>query len=178
MAADIDIYRLTGTAATPTYTSIIGASTRMSTSDSATPAATNPLPIPSSGSNYTYWVTTQLYAACAPDNSINNVKWYTDSSNTFGTGLNALVTAASSYVQATGTSGSSGVLLGTGCHLGACAASDFFLYTSSCKLPVAGSIGSTTGSFADRVVYQVRADTTASPGNSGEETLTWEYDET
>ena len=178
MAADIDIYRLTGTAGTPTYTDITSASTRMSTSDSATPGTSNPVPIPTSGSNYTYWVTTQLYAACAPDNAVNNIKWYTDGTNTFGTGTNGLITPASAYVQATGTAGSSGVLLGTGCHLGASTASDLFLYTSSCKLSVAGSIGATTGSFGDRVVYQVRVDTTASPGNSGEETFTWEYDET
>jgi len=53
-----------------------------------------------------------------------------------------------------------------------------FLYTNACKLSVAGSIAATTGSFGDRIVFQVRVDTTAGAGNSGEETLTFEFDET
>jgi hypothetical protein len=177
MAADIDIYRLTGT--TPTFTDITTACTRASTSDSPTPGTANPIPVPTAGSNYSYWVSTQLYSACAPDNAINNIKWYTDGSNTFGTGTNAIVSTASSYVQATGAAGSSGSILDTTNHTGLIGAtSDMFLYASGCKLSVAGSIAATTGSFGNRVVFQIRVDTTGSAGNSGEETLTWEFDET
>jgi len=177
MVADVNIMRIT--AAGCTLTDITSACTRVSTSDSPTPGAGNPIPVPTSGSNYSYWLSTILYAACAPDNSITNITWYTDGSNTFGTGTQGTVITASEYVPATGTSGSSGIILSTACHLGLNGApSDLFLYASGCQLAVAGSIATATGSFPDdHVVLQVSIDTTASPGNSGEETVTWQFDE-
>lgn len=178
MAATVQIRRLTGAGAASS-TDITSACTRASTSDSSTPGTSTPIPVPTSGSNYSYWVTTQLFAASAADNSLTNVKWYTDGSNSFGTGVTCNVSTASTYVQATGTSGSSGAHLTVANYstLATDGASNAFTYTSSCKLAVAGSIAATTGSFADRVVFQLSVDTTASAGNSGEETFTWEYDE-
>lgn len=186
MAATIVIMRLTGAndlvgGDNPLYTSITSASTRMSTSDAAAPGTANPIPIPTSGSNYSYWVCTQLYSACAPDNSITNIKWYTDGTNSFGTGTNLLVSTASGYVVAAGTAGSSGLILSVANYatLATGGASNAFQYTSNAasKLAVAGSIGAATGSIGDRVIYQLRVDDTGVAGNSAEETLSWNYDE-
>jgi len=177
MVADINIMRIT--AAGCTLTDITSACTRVSTSDSPTPGAANPIPVPSSGSNYSYWLSTILYAACAPDNGINNITHFSDGGNGFGTGVSAFVTTASEYEVATGTSGSSGIILAAACHAGMnTAPSPMFDFSSGCKMPVVGTLGAVTGSFADHVVSQISLDTTASPGNSGEETMTWEFDET
>lgn len=184
MAATIRIMRLTGAntlfGGSPLYTNITSASTRMSSSDAAAPGTTNPIPVPTSGCNHSFWVTTQLYSACAPDNSITNIKWYTDGTNTFGTGTECLVATASSYVVATGGTGSSGSLLNTTNHAGLIgAASNAFIYTSNSasKLTVAGSIAAATGSFGDRVIFQLNVGTTASAGNTGEESWTFGFDE-
>jgi len=185
MAATIRIMRLTGAntlvgGATPLYTNITTASTRMSTSDAAVPGTANPIPVPTSGCNHSMWVTTQLYSACAPDNSITNIKWYTDGTNSFGTGTECLVATASSYVVATGGAGSSGSLLNTTNHAGLIgAASNAFTYTSNSasKLSVAASIAAATGSFGDRVIFQLNVGTTGVAGTSGEETFTFAFDE-
>ena len=177
MVADINIMRITTSSCT--LTDITSACTRVSTSDSPIPGAANPIPIPSSGSNYSFFVSTILYAACAPDNEISNIKHYSDGGNGFGTGVSAFVTTASEYEVATGTAGSSGIILSNACHAGMnTAPSPMFDFSSGCKMPVVGTLGATTGSFADHVVFQISVDTTGSPGNSGEETMTWEFDET
>ena len=179
MAATVLIRRLTG--ATPTATDITSGTTRASTSDSPTPTTTNPIPVPGAGaSNYSFWVTTQLAATVAPTNSCSNVRWYSDGTNTFGTGVNAIVGVASAYVVANGTTGSSGSLLNITNHTGLITGgtSPFTTYTSGGKLTIAGSIAATTGSFGNRLVYQLSVESTAGAGNTGEETFSWQFDET
>lgn len=176
MPATVQIRSLTGQNASITSTNITSGSLRLGTSDEVSPST---IPVPSSGSNYSFWRTTQLHATVAPDNALNNIKWWTDGNNTFGTGITALIAAASGYASAVGAAGSSGSLLSSANHgaFRGTATSSLFLYTSSCKLSVTGSLGATTGSFGDRVVFQLSVDTTGSAGNTAEETLTWSYDE-
>jgi len=181
MAATVLIRRITG--AGPTATDITSGTTRASTSDNPyTGACTNnPIPVPGAGaSNYSYWVTTQLDATVAPTNSCSNIRWYSDGTNSLGTGVFASVGVASGYVAATGTAGSSGVKLNITNHTGlkTGGTSPLFLYTSSCKLTIAGSIAVATGSFGDRVVYQIEVESTAGAGNTGEEVATFQFDET
>lgn len=176
MAATVIINRLIGENATITACAITSGSARFGTQDTNTsPCATR---IPSSGSNYSYWLTTQLNCTAAPDNSLTNIKWYSDGTNSFGTGLQAVVCPASAYASAVGTAGSSGCILNVTNHTGLTGAPSIFTtYTSGNKLTVAGSIAATTGSFGYRVVMQLQVESTATPGNSGEETFTWEWDE-
>src|SRR3990172_1015752 len=176
MAAVVKIYRLTGTQATPTTTDVTTGSVHAGTQD----ANTSPckIPVPTSGSNHSFWVNTQLSASVAPDNSITNIKWYSDGTNSFGTGVTAIVSMASTYASALGAAGSSGSVLNTTNHASLTGApSDLFLYTSSCKLAVAGSIAATTGSFGNRVVSQLSVISTGVAGNTGAEVITWEFDE-
>ena len=181
MAATVLVAQYTG-AAPGASTDVNSASVTVGTSDEASNASA--IPIPSSGSNHSYWTTTALVATVAPDNAINNLKWYTDGTNSFGTGVTGIVITASAYAQAVGTAGSSGALLDSACHggLSGCsgaATSDLFLYDSGCKLTVTGSIGATTGSIGDKfVVQQLSVISTAGAGNTGEETVTFEFDET
>jgi hypothetical protein len=181
MAATVVVAQYTG-AAPGASTDVNSACVTVGTSDEASNASA--IPIPTSGSNHSFWTTTALVATAAPDNALNNLKWYSDGTNSFGTGVTAIAITASAYVEAAGTAGSSGALLDSACHggLSGCsgaATSDLFLYTSSCKMTITGSIGATTGSVGDKfVVQQLSVISSAGAGNSGEETITFEYDET
>lgn len=182
MAATVQIRKLTGENSSITSTDVSSGSIQFGTSDEATSPST--LPVPSSGSNYSYWVTLQLNATVAPDNALNNVNFYGDGTNSFGTGVDAIVTTASGYASAVGTPGTSGSLLNNAGHDGLTgldgdgATSPLFDFSSGCKLSVSGSIDTSTGSFGDRVMVQLNVVDTAGPGNSGEEVLTFEWDET
>ncbi len=182
MAAGVSIRKLTGTNSSITSTVVSSGSARLGTSDEATSAS--PIPVPTAGSNYSYWATFQLNASAAADNSLTNVRFWTDGTNSFGTGIDAIVLPASGYASAVGTAGSSGSLLnaanyqGVGGGEAAClVASRLFLYTSSCKLTLSGSIGATTGSFGNRAVVQINVETTAGAGNTADENITFSFDE-
>jgi hypothetical protein len=124
-------------------------------------------------------VVTRLNCTSSPSSVINNIKWYTDGGNGLGTGVTCNVNTATSYTQATGTPGTTGIQLTVGNYATlAGAPSNAFAYTSGSPLSVSGSINNpSTGQFGDRVVYQMAVDNTASPGISSAETFTWRYDE-
>lgn len=179
MVASVKIRRLTG--AGPTATDITGINTRANAFDShSTNDTANPIEIPTSGRNYSFWVVTRLDATTAPDNLLNNIQWFTDGSNSYGTGITTRVGTATGYTQATGTTGKTGIVLNSTNYstLSATTAS-MFSKTSGSPLAVAGSTAG-TGQFGSRVVYQIEVSTSATPGTkpATPETLTWRYDET
>lgn len=183
MAADVQIRRLTGVG--PTYTNITSVNTRISTSDNPyTTETANPIPIPSVGTNYSYWCVTRLFANTAPTGTIDNIKWYSDGTNSFGTGVSFNVATAGVYAQAAGTPAETGTQLtvanyGNGTTDLNGAPSDAFAYNSGAPLSVTGSIvGPTTGNFGDMAVFQSAVTTTADAGATAAETVTWQYDET
>lgn len=177
MAATVQIVRLTG--AGPTATDITSINTRANAEDAHSTAGTsNSILVPTSGTNYSYWVVTRLNVTAITSGTVDNVKWYTDGSNNFGTGVTCKVNTATGYVQATGTAGTSGAQLTTGAYATlAGAPSDAFSYTSGSPLSVSGTT-TTTGQFGDRVVYQIEVGTTAASGATAQETFTWKYDDT
>jgi hypothetical protein len=98
-----------------------------------------------------------------------------------GTGVSLNVATATAYKQASGTTGTTGDVLNSSFYTSALSpsvATDAFAKTSGSPLSVAGSIGSTTGDFGDFVIYQVAVISTAGPGVTTAETITWQYDET
>lgn len=177
MAATIIINRLTG--AGPTATPITGINTRANAEDAHSTAGTsNSILVPSAGTNYSYWVHTRLECTAITSGTVDNLKWYTDGSNNLGTGVTCVGESATSYVQATGTPGSSGDQLTAGAHAGlAGAPSDVFAYTSGSPKSISGST-TTVQQFGDRMVYQIEVGTTAASGATGQETFTWRYDDT
>lgn len=179
MAATVTIRRWTGASGSPTKTDITSINTRANAEDAhSTAGTTNPIQVPASGTNYSYWVSTQLSADTAPSGTIDNLRWYTDGTNNFGTGVSCKANTASAYVQATGTAGETGDILNTTNHTSlAGATSDVFGYTSGSPLSVTGSI-SGTGDIGHQVVYQIEVADTAAPGATSQETFTWKYDET
>lgn len=182
MAATVKIVRWTGTSGSATSTSIDGTTNRASTSDNASPGTANPIPVPTDATTkYSFWVVTRLSATAAATTAINNIKWYTDGSNTMGTGVALNVATATAYKQASGTAGTTGDILNSSFYTSALSpsvATDAFAKTSAAPISVAGSIGSVTGDFGDFVVYQVAVLSTAGPGVTTAETVTWQYDET
>jgi len=186
MVATIIIERLTG--AGPTRTDITSINTRVNADDiHSTGSITNPIEIPAAGTNYSFWCNTQLNATVSPDNLIDNLEWFTDGVNSYGTGIGLKVAQAAlaSYTQAPGTVGVTGTLLNdtnyTGGTLTPASPTDAFAFVTGSPLAVTGSISNpTTGAFGNVVVYQVDVDNTATPGTkpASPETITWRYDET
>ncbi len=186
MVATVIIERLTG--AGPTRTAITGINTRANAEDAHSTGDTgNPIEIPGAGTNYSYWVNTQLNATVAPDNLIDNLEWFTDGTNSYGTGITLQVATAAlgSYTQATGTPGVTGTLLNDTNYSGGTitpatpGADNAFAFVTGAPLSVTGST-SGTGAFGDMVIFQVAVGTTATPGTkpATPETITWRYDET
>lgn len=181
MAATVQIRRWTGASGSPTKTNITSANTVANAQDvheATASSSSNPIKIPAAGTNYSYWVATRLFASVAPTGSITNIRWHTDGTNNFGTGVGCNVSSsASTYVQATGTVGTTGNILNNTNYSGVGTPSNAFTYKSTATLAVTGSI-SGTGDFGNFVVYQLTVTTTASPGPTSQETFTWLYDET
>lgn len=179
MPATVTIRRWTGSSGGPTKTDITGINTRANAEDAHTTAGTtNPILVPTSGTNYSYWVTTGLQIDAITGGTVSNIKWYTDGSNSLGTGITCKGNTANSYVQATGTAGTTGTQLTTGNHSGlAGAPSDVFAYTSASPKSISGS-SSSTGAVGDFMVYQIEVDDTATAGAATAETFTWRYDDT
>lgn len=183
MAANVDIYRYYG--AGPSTRDATSGNIRFSTSDNDyTTETTNPIPIPGAGTNFSYWVATALYAVTSPTGTINNVKWYTDGTNSW-TGVTMEVGTCDTYTQATGTAGTSGDELTNTNYTGGTltptdpAADNAFAYDSGSPLSVTGSITNpSTGIITDYVIIQLSVGTGASGGTISTEQITWSYDET
>src|SRR4051812_19253350 len=108
MAATVSVKHGTGAVSAglaTTNTTITNA--RLCTADATNDATSHPLVVPSSGTNYSYEQWTYLNADTTPTGTINNVKWYTDGSIGW-TGVTLYVGTTATYVQATGTSGTTG----------------------------------------------------------------------
>lgn len=181
MAATIIINRLTSTG--PTLTAITSGNTRASTSDNPyTTETTNPIPIPGAGTKFSFWVVTRLECTVAPVGTVNALKWFTDGTDSTGTGVGVKAADASAYDEAPGTIGDTGTELtvanyGNGTTDLNAAPLDAFTFDSGSPLSVTGST-TTVQEFGDRVVYQFDVGTTAGAGTTTSETITWQYDET
>lgn len=176
----IQIRRLTG--AGPTGTDVTSINSRLNAEDAhSTAGTTNPILKPAAGTNYSYWASFRLWFQGAGTGTINNIRWFTDGSNTFGTGRGMRVGQATAYAQATGTAGVTGTELTAGNYatftLGNANA---FTYTSGSPLTVTGTITDPSSEyFGNIVVIQTEIGTTASAGAGGaQETMSFRVDST
>jgi len=177
MAATVIINRLTGVSP-GSKTDITAINTRVVANDIHSVAGTlNPISIPNTGSNYSFWATTRLEVTAGLVGTIDNLRWYP--TGTLSTGVTLIGEAATSYVEATGVVGTSGDELTTISHPGLNGApEDLTTYNSSSPKSITGSITATTGDVGDRMVYQWVVGSTAQPGQTNSFTFTWKYDET
>ncbi|SNQ59539.1 hypothetical protein [Candidatus Methanoperedens nitratireducens] len=186
MVATVQIVRKTGASGAIVSTDITSINTRANAYDThSTGDISNGIQIPSVGTYYSFWVTTRLNCTVTPAGTINNLRWFTDGTGSFGTGVTCKVAKASTgldagYRQATGTVGQTGTQLTQVNHTGLDAAPvDAFTLTAASPLALSGSITNpSTGQFGDHVVYQLEVGTTAASGATSQETFTFRYDET
>ncbi len=179
MSATVSIRRWTGSSGDPTKTDITSINTRANAEDAHSTAGTsNSILIPGAGSNYSYWVNTRLSVDTISGGTVDNIKWYSDGSNGFGTGVTCVGNSADDYVQATGTPGETGDVLNETNNTELTAApTDVFGFTSASPKSITGS-ASTTGDVGQFFVYQMVIGTTAGSGATNQETFTWVYDDT
>jgi len=188
MAATVVINRYTG--AGPTATPIT-ANTVVTANDlpqilasASAVGVADPIQIPpGAGTNYSFWCTTGLEVTVAPSTAINNVRWYTDGADGFGTGVSCVYGSApanglvrASYDQATGATSTGDELAAN--HTTISATASPFTFTSGSPLTIGnGSIGAATGALGNFIVYQFQVIQTALPGPTNQETFTWAFDE-
>lgn len=138
---------------------------RFKNADNATVDTNNRMVVPGSGSDYSYekWLRLQVDVAAAVD--IQNIKFYTDGNNGFGTGISLWAKAVSSYAtpaEGTSTSGYA----------------DAFSYTAAAPLSLGAGPFTGTGEKGDHAVLLLKVDSTAAPGLLSSEALTFAFDET
>ena len=167
MAAAIQIHEMSALAAGTNKSS---GTVRFKAADDATVDANDPLVIPAVTTIYSYTKKVRAYMESPPDTQIDNMRWYTDGSNGFGTGI----TVAAKNLGVSWVAQQDTVLADT---------TDLFTYTSGA--PLDGD-GTDTGPFVpadddsyigDLIEMQMSVAATASPGTLTAETLTLAYDE-
>ena len=164
---------------------------RFKTADDATIDSVNPIPIPTTGSNFSFWKQIYLEVTGGTFTQIDNVQFYTDGGG-FGTGISTFVGdqmpvknsgADTGYDVATGVVGTSGddMLDTMTGHVDVTSETDAFSFTSGCTKTIsiseAGAIMNATGESTNYLVCQMDVINTASPGDLADETWTWQYDE-
>lgn len=174
MAATVTILEWNGTSGSQTSTDKTSGTIRYKAADNSTVDANNPLVKPTSGSFRSFEKWTRLHiGSTGPTGSITSPKFYTDGSNSFGTGITAFIrtTNPGSYATPATPADDTG---GT----------DQFSFTSASPkaLDVAnsGPFSGTNTDFADfAVLWMTLATTVSAPQNpTASETLTYAYDET
>lgn len=161
---------------------------RFKTADDATIDTNNPIPIPGSGTKYSFWKQICMKCATAPSTKVDNVKFYTDGGG-FGTGIMVKVGTETptknsgsnaGYEVATGTPGDTGNEM-VASHALLTGSADAFTFTSASPKTVSISEGSSQidaiGEMTDYLIFQMEVISTASPGDKDNETYTIRYDE-
>jgi hypothetical protein len=144
-----------------------GQAIRFKQADNDTVDLINKIPIPGSGTNYSYCKNFQFSCTVTPSNVLDNLKVYSDGTDSMGTGVDLLVKDSATYVDPTTTTTSA--VSGT---------SSIFGYSSGAPLAITGSLSNpSTGAFGDYIVMQMSVASTASPGTTTSETLTFSFDE-
>jgi len=173
----------------------ITASTRLQTKDQFAPTDTTyPIPIPTSGYKYSFWVHVYLKITGGTFTKINNVRFYSDGSIGWTFGTNGELRRGNrdsgdkgcpmdtEYDVATGTDGDTGDSIEDGANGHG--------YYNTQTVKTANVANDTEGSPATidstdhtgtgkckAVVVQVRVATNATQGEQTDETLTMKYDE-
>ncbi len=163
---------------------------RFKTADDADIDANNPIPVPSSGVNRSYWK--QIYLQCTAiqdATQIDNIKFYSDGAAFDGytqvdlaigdeTPTKTSVSDAG-YDLPSGTAATSGEIMTN--HSDITGTTNVTTKTSGSPLSVSISEASSqidaTSETTDYVVLQMRVGTSADSGTLTAETLTYKYDE-
>lgn len=167
MAATMEIHEMSGADAGTDKTS---GTIRFKDADDATVDTNNPLVVPAEGTTYSYTKKLRAYLQDAPTTQVSNLRWYSDGTSGFGTGVAVTVKNI-------------GTTFGTQYKTAMTEGADLFGKTSAA--PLDGD-GTDTGPFVpadvdtyvgDIIELQMSVASTASHGALSAETLTFAYDE-
>ena len=185
-----------GTDATPGTddSDVTSGTLRFKFSDDNTADTNNPIAIPAAGTNYSFWKHTYFRMTVRPGSEVvNNLKFYSDGTSGFGTGVGLVVSdqlpahtaaADTEYEVDDHTQGltSDDMDAGSNNHSICTTVSDVFGLTSGSPLSVTiGEASSQMDAVAEVsafVLLQMTVASTASSGTLTAETLTYRYDET
>jgi hypothetical protein len=180
-----------GTPATETDVDALGPPClRFKLADNPTIDTNNKLVIPTAGTNYSLWKQIYLYCDDAASHILNNLKFYSDGTNSFGTGVDLEVglqfptknSGASTGYELPTLTGDSGDEMVAG-HTIITTKATVFNYNSGAMLtgPTISEASSqidAVGETSNYLVLQMDVANTASPGELPvDETLTIQYDE-
>ena len=158
---------------------------RFKQADNATIDSNNPIPVPTSGSNYSYWKHMYLLVSAAEDmTQIDNVKFYSDGAvfDSYG-GVDVFVATATpiktSAIDAGYDLADSATALAN--HGSVSVATNANNYTSGSPLTVSisesGNILDGTNDTTDYVLINLKVGVTASSGTLTAESLVFQFDE-
>lgn len=151
--------------------------------DNATIDTNDPLTIPAASSIYSYYKFCFLKCDNADSHTMNNFKIYSDGSNGLGTGVDLKVGLQFPTHNSGATTGYE--LANNANEMVAetalTSSASVFDYTSGSGLAVSisesGSVINAANETTNYIVLQMSVASTASPGATPQETLTWSYDE-
>jgi hypothetical protein len=139
--------------------------------DPTTDGATTFIPIPTSGTNYSWRKSFKLNVTVAPTGVVSNLRFFSDGVS-WGTGITPYAKQKAAYTQAT-SSDNTALFDGT--------AVDLTTYTAASPLTInAGTVLTATTGYGtqDYLVIQIGGITTVAAGTSTARTMTYRVDET
>ena len=139
--------------------------------DPTSDGSTTFIPVPTSGTNYSWRKAFKLNVTGAPSGTVSNLRFFSDGV-LWGTGITCYAKASASYTQAS-SSDNTTLFDGT--------AVSVTTYTSSSPLTInAGTVLTATTGYGtqDYLVMQVGVTASASPGVTSARTLSYRVDET
>lgn len=174
MAATVIIQEYNG--ASGTATDKTSGTIRFKNADNATVDTNDPLIIPSSGQEYSYekWVGLRI-TSTAPTDVINNLQVYTDGANGMGSGITVYANSSTTFRTPAIPDQSNATPLG-----GSASETmvDAFSYTANGALSLgSGNYSGSSTNIGNYAVLVCKVGTSASPGASSTETITFSYDE-
>lgn len=166
MPATVDIMEWNGSSASPTKTVKTNGTVRFKAADDPNVDLNNPMVIPSTGVNWSFKKYLRLrIGATGPSQQITNIVVYSDGANNMGPGTQVKAKAVATYTTPDNTAPDATF-------------ADFFSYTPASPLSLgAGPFTGTNVDIGNFLVLQFGVDSTASPGITPAETVTFQYDE-
>lgn len=156
-----------------------GSTVRFKTADNATVDTNNPITIPTSAQTHSFekWLRLAI-TGTAPSQRINNLKFYTDGSNGFGTGITMYgEVAPSGSFRSAAQAVTNGQPLGGS---GSITMTNAFAYTAAGAISLSSAAETFSGSSVDIgrfAVLVMTVSAAASQGTLTAETGTFSYDE-
>lgn len=139
--------------------------------DPTSDGSTTFIPIPTSGTNYSWRKSFKLAVTVAPSGTVSNLRFFSDGVS-WGTGITPYAMPKTAYTQASASDNTA---------LFDNSAVDLTTYTSGSPLSInSGTVLTTTTGYGtqDYLVIQVAVESTASPGTTSARTMTYRCDET